>query len=108
MTKTITVNEMMEWSWEQVESASIETLKSSSYGIKNFCFCASPTDYTEEKEKKLNRLRERLKEIKVKKVKHDPVIETVKADCGHYVPKHMVMMASLGSSCPNCYDKMSD
>ena len=34
--------------------------------------------------------------------------ELVKCSCGHTVPKNQVMSASLGSSCPNCYDRMSD
>jgi len=28
--------------------------------------------------------------------------------CGHTVPRSEVMMASMGSSCPDCYDRMSD
>lgn len=34
--------------------------------------------------------------------------EMVKCTCGHTVPKRQVMGASLGTSCPDCYDKMSD
>lgn len=34
--------------------------------------------------------------------------EMVKCSCGHTVPKGSVMMASRGTSCPDCYDKMSD
>lgn len=32
----------------------------------------------------------------------------VKAGCGHMVSKSEQMSASLGTSCPDCYDKMSD
>ena len=42
-----------------------------------------------------------------KPIKHQPVI-TVKCSCGHTVPKSQVMSASLGTSCPDCYDEMSD
>lgn len=35
------------------------------------------------------------------------VIE-IKCDCGHTVAKNLVMNASLGTSCPDCYDRMSD
>ncbi len=28
-------------------------------------------------------------------------------DCGHRVPSDQVMSASLGTSCPDCYDRMS-
>jgi hypothetical protein len=31
----------------------------------------------------------------------------VKCSCGHSVPRAQVMSASLGSSCPDCYDRMS-
>ena len=34
--------------------------------------------------------------------------ENVMCDCGHSVPKVLVMRASLGTSCPDCYDRMSD
>ena len=33
---------------------------------------------------------------------------TVRCDCGHVVPRAWVMSASLGTSCPDCYDRMSD
>ena len=32
----------------------------------------------------------------------------IRCSCGHMVAKNMVMMASLGSSCPDCYDRLSD
>ncbi len=32
----------------------------------------------------------------------------VRCDCGHSVPDAQVMMASQGTSCPDCYDEMSD
>ena len=34
-------------------------------------------------------------------------VETVKCTCGHTVLKKSVMNASLGTSCPECYDMMS-
>lgn len=34
-------------------------------------------------------------------------VEMVKCSCGHTVPRTMVMSASLGTSCPDCYDRMS-
>lgn len=34
-------------------------------------------------------------------------VELVKCACGHTVPKSVAMSASLGTSCPECYDKMS-
>jgi len=35
-------------------------------------------------------------------------VEMVKCSCGHSVPRGQVMSASMGSSCPDCYDRMSD
>lgn len=34
-------------------------------------------------------------------------VEMKKCDCGCTIPKSSVMSASLGSSCPDCYDRMS-
>lgn len=34
-------------------------------------------------------------------------VKMVMCDCGHEVPAGQVMSASLGSSCPDCYDDMS-
>ena len=35
-------------------------------------------------------------------------VEMVKCSCGHSVPREAVMSASMGTSCPDCYDRMSD
>ena len=37
-----------------------------------------------------------------------PAVEMVRCSCGHSVPAVQVMRASLGSACPDCYDRMSD
>lgn len=37
-----------------------------------------------------------------------PTITLVECDCGHSVPRELVMTASLGTSCPDCYDRMSN
>jgi hypothetical protein len=34
-------------------------------------------------------------------------VSMVKCSCGHTVSSTMVMSASMGSSCPDCYDRMS-
>jgi hypothetical protein len=33
--------------------------------------------------------------------------EMVTCSCGHTIPKNLVMSTSLGTSCQDCYDKMS-
>jgi len=35
-------------------------------------------------------------------------VSMVRCSCGHTVSATMVMSASMGSSCPDCYDRMSD
>lgn len=37
-----------------------------------------------------------------------PKIELVKCSCGHSVPRGSVMTASMGNSCPDCYDRRSE
>jgi len=46
--------------------------------------------------------------IRAKPTPLPPVqVEMVKCSCGHTVPRTSVMNASLGTSCPECYDRMS-
>ena len=35
-------------------------------------------------------------------------VEMIKCSCGHSVPRVQVMSASMGTSCPDCYDRMSE
>lgn len=35
-------------------------------------------------------------------------VEMVRCDCGHTVARGLAMNASRGTSCPACYDRMSD
>lgn len=35
-------------------------------------------------------------------------VTMVRCDCGHTIPAVAVMNASLGNSCPDCYDRLSD
>ena len=44
--------------------------------------------------------------IAERRAKQKPV-EMVKCTCGHTIPRRSVMSASLGTSCPDCYDDMS-
>lgn len=37
-----------------------------------------------------------------------PPVKMVKCSCGHTIPSISVMSTSTGSSCPDCYDRMSD
>jgi hypothetical protein len=44
----------------------------------------------------------------IKPRKPSPAPEMVECDCGHTVPVAQRMNASMGTSCPDCYDRMSD
>jgi len=48
-----------------------------------------------------------LAEAKAKREAKLAQVEMVKCSCGHTVPRSQVMSASLGTSCPDCYDRMS-
>jgi hypothetical protein len=37
-----------------------------------------------------------------------PAPVMVKCTCGHFTPEGTVMSSSMGSSCPECYDRMSE
>lgn len=39
--------------------------------------------------------------------KPEPADDFVLCSCGHEVPRYEVMNASLGTSCSDCYDRMS-
>lgn len=45
---------------------------------------------------------------RIKSIAKQTPVATVRCDCGHTVPATQVMRASLGTSCPNCYDRMSN
>ena len=36
-----------------------------------------------------------------------PAVKMVKASCGHTIPQSSLMTASLGTCCPDCYDRLS-
>jgi hypothetical protein len=53
----------------------------------------------------VDRVAEMVREEKARKAKARPAL--VQCDCGHRVPATLVMNASLGTACPDCYDDMS-
>lgn len=63
---------------------------------KSVKWCKSPNFYYDHSYGKIGRKRSA------------PPVEMVRCDCGHIVPTAQSMSASLGTSCPDCYDKMSD
>jgi hypothetical protein len=47
-------------------------------------------------------------EIEAAQLQPEPRQVMRKCSCGHTVPAAWVMFASLGTSCPDCYDRLSD
>lgn len=50
------------------------------------------------------------KEAHEKRYAPRPVVQadTQKCSCGHTIQKSLVMSSSMGSCCPDCYDRMSE
>lgn len=44
----------------------------------------------------------------IRRKRNAPPVQLVKCACGHSVPAAQVMSASMGASCMDCYDRMSD
>jgi len=53
------------------------------------------------------RLRAIMKERESQPAVSRPQPELVRCSCGHSVARQLVMTASLGTACPDCYDEMS-
>jgi hypothetical protein len=56
----------------------------------------------------IKKAREAEEKIRLEAYEQAHPVEMTKCSCGHTVPSTLVMNASLGSSCPDCYDRMSD
>jgi|GEM_PF-2743256 len=91
------------------ENATDKEIEASAYGIANFTFATIPT---QEQTDRLRQMRNRLGEIKIMKRAALRARVSGKqarmelADCGHYTTE--AMSTSRGSSCPDCYDRMSN
>ena len=81
----------------------------SGYGIANFTFDTIPSP---EESSRLRQMRSRLGELEAMKKAAlrarvaGNQVKVALADCGHYTIEKM--SASHGSSCPDCYDRMSN
>lgn len=88
-----------------------------SYGVKNGEFVPALNGdeiagYAPEYAVKMSLARRRMKTIQDEQ-KSQPKPEPKQivyrdCDCGHTVEKSLAMIASLGTSCPDCYDRMSE
>jgi len=101
------INELFTFTDEEISSISDEKIQSISYGIKYFNFYG---DFTPRKGQILALLSDRLKNIESKKevLNESKEKKVVLCDCGHEVEKVLVMSASFGSCCADCYDDMID
>lgn len=66
---------------------------------------------TNAEDKVLQKLREAYKAKiaeKKKQTKEKPHIPMVTCTCGHTILANLVMTTSFGTSCPDCYDRMSE
>ena len=83
-----------------------------SYGIENFSWGATEIRPTDEQVMALMEIRRACRKHEELKKAETPVVQRVapvmkKCRCGHTIPEHLVMNASLGTSCPDCYDRLS-
>lgn len=92
------------------ESVTDQEIMESSYGVANFTFDTIPTQEETDRLRSMRRWLEAIGAMKKQalreRVRHGMSTVMKLADCGHYVLH--AMSTSHGSSCPDCYDRMSD
>ena len=101
--KRMTNKELLTGTTEERAAIADEDIVKMSYFIQYY-EAANPQEFSA-----LQELAARLKELEGKKIKPAPrpAPQMVRCDCGHLVRAGQRMSASMGSSCPNCYDRMS-
>lgn len=104
-----TVNDALVASDSDFDAMSDKNIRSLSYGIERFEFSpynAAPFNKpTPEIKRRLAEMRSRLAAMRRPRQAPERPAETV-CDCGH--SSAHPMYASQGTSCPDCYDRMSD
>ena len=56
----------------------------------------------------VDRVAEMIREAQAKREAAKAATRMIRCDCGHTVASNLVMSASTGTSCPDCYDRMSE
>jgi len=56
----------------------------------------------------VDRVAEMVRQTAERRAAQRAQVEMVRCDCGHTVARNLVMSTSRGTSCPDCYDRMSD
>lgn len=105
----MTIRDYFKLSDSELDNISNEEIRDAEYGIKYFDFGAAGIRPTERDWQVMDYLRGRLEAIE--QATEKSVARTTEklliCDCGHSVPRELVMSASIGTSCPDCYDEMS-
>ena len=91
----ITINEILETP-ELINSLTASDIKKMEYGIEYFDLDSAYTMWGKQPPSKSE---DTLRKLKAR------LNTTVECDCGHGT--ELPMKASLGTSCPDCYDRMS-
>lgn len=50
---------------------------------------------------------EAVERIRAERIANQKPVKMIKCSCGHTIPETSCMSASMGTSCPDCYDDMS-
>lgn len=109
----MTFREILTWTDEQLDALTDDEVRTLAYEIKYFDpDQPSVTPRILRVRAKLNNrlydLQDKDEAARKARLAARPPVEMVRCACGHTIPKHLVMSASRGTSCPDCYDRMSD
>jgi hypothetical protein len=105
-----TINQLLDAPRVELEALTDEELLKLSYGIEHFQF-SEWFPRSDARVSNMALLDKRLAEAKARKEAAREPRKTprlVMCDCGHEVPANLVMHASRGRVCPDCYDEWSD
>lgn len=106
---TVTFSQALDLGEAEIVALSAETITRMSHGIRFFDFDASPIAYTREREAALRQLQARLAIIQAATKRPEAAVPMmVDCDCGHTISSGLLMEATRGTCCPDCYDRMSD
>jgi len=106
-TSTTLINDCLKMSDTELSKIGDDEIRRMDYGIKYFDFGAAGINPSQRDWDVMEILRNRLRNLETKPTASKTETEVVLCDCGHIVEKILVMHASSGTSCPDCYDRMS-
>lgn len=106
-TGKILINDCLKMGDNELSKISDDTIRQMSYGIKYFDFGAAGISPTQRDWDVIEILRTRLQALETATPAKITRTDYIKCDCGHAVPRDLVMNSSSGTCCPECYDEMS-